>query len=599
METTQTLVHQIAHWATHEPDRTALRGSDGATFTWAQYWQAIRRTAKGFIALGLEPGQCVAIIGNNRPEWVITQFGIMAAGGIPAPIYATNTTEQVAYIVRHSKSKIVTCDGAAQLARYNSAAEQGLIDIDHKVVWDDVTDTAATDDNTQTLDALMTSGDAIADADLDARIDALDPDIAALLIYTSGTTGVPKGAELSHRGMTFIGGLVARDFPVMAQELQFASAVSYLPLCHVAEQMVTNFWVIAAGGTVTFCEDIKTIKDALTKTRPHMFLAVPRVWEKFQAIMETRFAATGGIKGMLLAWARATELKAALAEAKTGVKIDSFTRRLADKLVLSKIRGALGLDRLVVAISGAAPISAHTLEFFASIGIVIYEGFGMTETSGVATAQPEGLPRFGTIGKAITGVEMRIADDGEIQLKGPCMTLGYRDMPEKTAELFTDDGWLRTGDLGSVDDEGYLRITGRKKDILITAGGKNVAPAEMENLLKSIPGVGNAVVCGDRQPYLTALMDLDPEALPEVARAAGVSDDSMSNLVTAPEVMTWLQDEVESRCNPHVARYQTIKKFRLVPEPFSVEGGELTPTMKVRRAQVNEKHGALIAGMYG
>jgi long-chain acyl-CoA synthetase len=325
---------------------------------------------------------------------------------------------------------------------------------------------------------------------------------------------------------------------------------------------------------------------------------VPRVWEKFEAALTTNLLSATGIKAKLAAWARRVELDSFKRSVETGKDVDTLQRRLANKLVISKIKRAIGLDQLVGAGSGAAPAAQSTLEFFASIGVPIHEGFGMTETTGMATAQPLGRPRFGTVGKALPGVEIRLADDGEILLRGLNMVSGYLYMPEKSKELWTDDGWLRTGDLGAIDDDGFLSITGRKKDLLITAGGKNVAPSEMENHLQGIPGVGQAVVVGDRQPYLCAILALEEEALPDLCRAAGIPVAPLAEIATNEEVRAFLTDRVESDCNSKVARYQTIKKFEVLPHMLSVEGGELTPTMKVKRNVINEKYKAIIDGMY-
>ena len=332
---------------------------------------------------------------------------------------------------------------------------------------------------------------------------------------------------------------------------------------------------------------------------PTIFLAVPRVWEKFEAALRGKLAEATGIKAKLASWARQTELEAFKQEAATGRPVSSFSRNLANKLVISKIKDALGLDQLQVALSGAAPISVSTLEFFASIGLPIHEGYGMTETTAFASVQPYGKLRLGTIGKPLPGVEAMIADDGEIMLRGINMVKGYLRLPDKTAELYNEEGWMHTGDLGAIDEDGYISITGRKKDLIITAGGKNVAPAEMEGYLQAIPGVGQAVVVGDRQPYLSALIVLDPEALPELEVASQISD--LSDVATAarnPDVKRYIEQEMQELCNSKVARYQTIKKIRILPTVFSVDGGELTPTLKVKRNIVNEKYASEIAAFY-
>jgi long-subunit acyl-CoA synthetase (AMP-forming) len=332
--------------------------------------------------------------------------------------------------------------------------------------------------------------------------------------------------------------------------------------------------------------------------RPTFFAGVPRVWEKFQAVLQGRLAEATGIKAMLASWALRTELSAFRKEAEAGVPHPGFLRNLANKLVISKIKNALGLDQVLMAGTGAALIGTETLEFFASLGICIYEGYGMSETTGLATLGVYRKPRFGSVGTALDGVTVKIADDDEILLKGRNMTRGYLRQEEKTKELIDEDGWVHTGDLGSLDDEGFLRITGRKKDLLITAGGKNIAPAEMEGYMKSIFGVSQAVVVGDRQPYLCALITLDGEVLDELAKKVGVAGGSIEKLAADKKVEAWLTEQVEERCNQKVARYQTIKKLKVLPSEWTVDSGEVTPTMKIKRNVVSKRYAGEIAAFY-
>jgi len=592
-----TMLSRIEGWAKSSGNEPAIhdRNSDGtwATSTWGEYWESVRRVGKGLIALGLQPGECVAIVGANRRDWVICQHGINAARGIPAPLYTTLLPEQMAYIVSNAESRIVICDDETQLNKYISIAK-GESPIEHIVTMDDL---GSSDPRVITLDALMAKGDAITDAELDAQLDAVKMDDVALLIYTSGTTGLPKGAMLTHEGIDLIANAVAEVFPSLMKTK--TRSVSYLPLCHAAEQGMTNFAGLIIQGETFYCSDLTQIKDYLVDVHPTIFLAVPRVWEKFEAALRGKLAEATGIKAKLASWARKTELEAFKQEVATGRPVSSFSRNLANKLVISKIKEALGLDQLQVALSGAAPISVSTLEFFASIGLPVHEGYGMTETTAFASVQPHGRPKLGTIGRPLPGVQAKIAEDGEIMLKGVNMVKGYHRLPDKTAELYDSDGWMHTGDLGAIDQDGYISITGRKKDLIITAGGKNVAPAEMEGYLQSIPGVGQAVVVGDRQPYLSALIVLDPEALPELEVASQIS--GLSDIQSAArneEVKRYIEQEMQRVCNEKVARYQTIKKIKILPSVFSVDGGELTPTLKVKRNIVNEKYAAEIAAFY-
>jgi long-subunit acyl-CoA synthetase (AMP-forming) len=600
MTVTGTMLDKIRRHAEERPGASALhdRKADGSwkTTSWEGYWRRVREVGKGLMTLGLEPQQTVAIVGANRPEWVIAQHGINAAGGVPAPLYATLLPEQMAYIMNNAETRVAVCDDREQLDKYLKIADEELAPLEHIVTMDDL---GVDDERVIPLAALEAKGaEAVSDADLDARIDAAKPEDVALLIYTSGTTGKPKGAMLSHEGIETLAQAVQEVFPeLMTPE---ARLVSYLPLCHAAEQGFTNFCGLVSGGQIFFCRDLKQIKDHLVEVRPTIFLAVPRVWEKFEAALRGKMAEATGLRAALARWAMKTELSAFEREMETGQPVSSLSRTLANELVISKIKNALGLDALALPLSGAAPISRSTLEFFASVGIPIHEGYGMTETSAFASVQPFGEIRFGTIGKPLPGVEAKIADDGEILLRGTNMVKGYWRLPDKTAELYTDDGWMHTGDLGAMDDEGYLRITGRKKDLIITAGGKNVAPAEMEGYLQGIPGVGQAVVVGDAQPYLSALIVLDPEALPELEAASGAS--GLSDVATAAKnekVRAFLEECVQKDCNAKVARYQTIKKFEILDDVFSVDGGELTPTLKVKRNVVGEKYADVIAGLYG
>lgn len=593
MHPATTIVHTLSRWASERPDQEALRDRDPAgatvTWTWATYWRDARLVARGLIALGHVTGDAVAIMGGNRAQWVLAQLGAMAAGGVPAPIYPTSTPDQVRHILANCRASVVFVDDPGNVDKVLTAAPT----VRAVVAMAPLTHA---DPRVMSFAALLAAAAPVPDADLDARISALDPRATGLLIYTSGTTGEPKGAQLAHEQLVYMGRTMADAVP--PARFTEARVVSYLPLSHIAEQLFTNLITLQTGGHVTFCGDLKQIKDHLIEDRPNVFLGVPRVWEKFEAVLRARLAEATGLKAAIAAWALRTELAAFDAEAASGAPVTSFRRRLANRLVQAKIKGALGLDRLELACSGAAPIGKETLRFFASLGIVIHEGYGMTETTGIATMPPIGAPRFGTVGRALPGVTLRIADDGEIVLKGPNMTRGYLHQPDKTAELIDEDGWLHTGDLGAVDGDGFVTITGRKKDLLITAAGKNIAPAEMEAHLKTILGVAQAVVLGDRKPYLVALLVLDPERADAIAAAAGSSARGVPEVARDPAVRAWLTQQVEERCNSKVARYQTIKRIDVVPHDFTVDGGELTPSLKIRRNVVAEKYAGMIEALY-
>ena len=423
MSEVKTMLETLRGWATETPNEPALheRRADGSweVTTWKEYWETVRKVGKGLIKLGLEQGGAVAIVGDNRRDWVFCQHGINAAGAIPGPIYTTLLPDQMAYIIDNCQAKIAICDKQEQLDKYLEVRASGKTQLETIITMDDI----ETDhENVISLAKLIEMGAAEDDSELDRRLGEVKPDDIALLIYTSGTTGLPKGAIFTHRGIhrTTIATLEVYG-EVLEHGLRY---ISYLPLCHAAEQGLTNFCGLAGGGKIYFCRDIKAIKDHLVDVEPTTFFAVPRVWEKFEAALRGRLAEATGIKAKLADWALRTEL-AAFHKEQRGASGDSFFRGLANKLVVSKIKSALGLSQMRMAASGAAPISRSTLEFFASLGIVIHEGYGMTETTAFASVQPYKKVRFGTIGKALPGVKIRIADDGEIMLQGDNMIQGY------------------------------------------------------------------------------------------------------------------------------------------------------------------------------
>ena len=599
MKSPQSLVHQLATHARETPDAPAIHGKvDGAwkTLTWAEYFAQVREVAKGLIALGHQPGDCVAVVGANRMEWVVCQFGIMAAKGIPAPGYPTNTVEQFAHILRNSRAKIAIADTKALVDRYRAAValDPGQVQVEHLIAMLD-----GADDQAMSLTALRDKGRAEPDTELDARLASLGHDDTCLLIYTSGTTGIAKGVMLDHGNLLGMQEMLFDHVPIFrGPDRKPYIVVSYLPLCHIAEQIMTNLMSMGAGGEVYFCPDISQVKDHLLEARPTVFVAVPRVWEKFQAALEAKLSATTGIKGTLARWARDTELAAMTRELAEKAPVTGLGRSLAHKLVLGKVRAALGLERLVMAGTAAAPISVGTLKFFASLGIAIHEYYGMSETTGIVTGCRLGEARFGTVGTPLAGCEVKVADDGEILARGRTMTRGYLRMPAETEELIDAEGWVHTGDLGAFDPDGYLKITGRKKDLLITAGGKNVAPAEMEGYVNQIRGIAQAVVVGDRMPFLAALLVLDPENLDGLAADAGTQKDSLENMAKDPKVEKHLSAAIEAHCNTKVARYQTIKRIRVLPVAFSVDGGELTPTMKIKRNVIAQKYASEIESLF-
>jgi long-chain acyl-CoA synthetase len=592
---TPTMVTKLQKWALLAPDKPALHGGEPGnltTWTWSEYRDLVRSAGTALIGLGVAPGEAVAIIGNNRPEWLIADVGVIAAGAVPAPIYVTNTAEQVAWVANHCEAKVVIADTADQ---YRKLVQEraNLPRVRKVIVIDDVDDR----DPEWTLSwqeflSLGELGDAKA---LDARIDGAQPDDLTLLCYTSGTTGEPKGVEVTHRGWNAVLDSVRAEFPFT--DLQERS-VSYLPLCHIAEHAMTLGLQTNSGAEVFMCDDVAKVREFLPVARPTVFLAVPRVWEKFEAALRARLGEATGVKAKLADWALATEFSGFQSDIAAGKRTGGLQRALANRLVISKVKDALGLDQVWVCISGSAPMNPHTADFFASLCLPIHDVYGMTETTAVISVAPKDVPRSGTVGKPISCVEVRIAPDGEVLAKGPNMTPGYFKSPQQTAELLDDEGWLHTGDVGHLDDEGFLRITDRKKDLFKTSGGKYVAPQMLEAKLKAIRGVGQAVAVGDGQKYISALLTIDPEIAETLAADLGVPfNGDVAALAVDQRLVDYMNEQVAG-VNEGLARFEQIKKIAVLPDELSIEAGELTPTMKLKRKVIKVNHADAISSLY-
>lgn len=582
---------QINYWAEKRPERNALFTKVGSTWqetSWKEYKEKVDTVSRSLISLGHKSDECVAIVAHNCKEFLFSQFGIVGAGGIPAPIYITSKADQVAYILKHSKSRFVIIEDETQYEKLVEEREE--LQVEKVIVLRDFENRDK--DWTLTFDEFMQLGTTEYEEERQNRAKALDKDKTMLLIYTSGTTGQPKAVIITHNNLHATGSIAIKRF-----DLKLTRVVSYLPLSHIAEQIITNAAQLQTGGEVYLCPDMKEVKDYLIEARPNVFLGVPRVWEKFADAVGKQFAQATGVKKKLLDWARKVEWKCFDKGVDQGKNIQTLSRKLANKLVISKIKERLGFDRIEVAVTGAAPISLETQKFFASIGITIFEVYGMSETSGLISTTVPLKPRFGTVGKSFDEMELRIAEDGEILVKGPNMSPGYLHDEENTAELW-EGGWLHTGDIGKFDEEGNLVITDRKKNLIITAGGKNIAPQPIEQALQSISGIGHAVVIGDRRKYLVAVLTLDHENAPAIAKDLGIEYQSVSELAKNETFVAYVQDKVKNDVNADLSQYQTIKKFYIHPEEFSVETGEMTPTMKVKRKVVIEKYMAEIEKLY-
>jgi long-chain acyl-CoA synthetase len=578
---TDNIVHRVLHQAHVRPATpayVAMRQGTWQTTDWRTYVQEIRSAAKSMIALGMQRGQRVAILGFNRPEWTIVDIAAMAAGGAPAGIYTTCSASEVQYIVAHSEAPIVVVENAAQLAKVVAVRNQ-LPQLQHIVLMQGAENAAVPSDNIWSWQQFIAKGADANNDELDRRINAIEQAELATLIYTSGTTGPPKAVMLSHGNLAWTASTLVDIQGGLANDV----LLSYLPLSHIAEQMASIHVPATIGATVYFAESLEKIPDGLRAARPTLFFGVPRIWEKFHDVMQKKLSEVTGAKKHLLAWARnvASKVHRLQNAGRPVPRALQLQFQLANKLVLRKIKAALGFDRVRQCITGAAPIAREILEFFASIDIPILEVYGQSEDSGPTTLNLPGRTKLGTVGVPIPGLQIKIADDGEVLVKGPNVFMGYLKDQAATAEIL-QDGWMASGDLGAFDRDGFLSITGRKKEIIITAGGKNITPKNIEAEIQRCPHVADAVIIGDRRKFLTVLLTLKPESVAKFG-AAGLRDDIQAAIDAA---------------NAQLARVEQVKKFTVLPDAFSTETGEYTPTMKLRRSVIAKKYAAQIDAMY-
>ncbi|MDM4768907.1 AMP-binding protein [Solimonas sp. SE-A11] len=588
-ESPHTVIEAFTATARRLASRPALRHKcDGRwhTLSFREYHAEVMTVARAFIRLGLQPGQTVSILGGNSPQWLIADLAAIAAGGVAAGIYATSSAEQCQYIAGHSGSAIVVVEDSAQLAKL-LAVRATLPELRAIVLMKGESDVAGV----HGWEQLYELAEGVPEAQLEQRLATQRPGDLATLIYTSGTTGTPKAVMLSHANLLW----TARGAALLLGTREGQDWLSYLPLSHVAEQMLTLHVPLLVGSCVWFAESLERLPANLPEVRPHSFLGVPRVWEKIQARILGLEAQAPFARRQLMRWARGVGRAAAWAQERGGQP--PLLLPLADRLVLSKLRAALGLDRAHHCATGAAPIAPETAAFFASLGLPLYEIYGQSESTGACTMGGPGRHRSGSVGRVWDGLQLRLDTDGEILLRGPCVFMGYLNNERASREARDDSGWLRTGDIGRIDDEGFLYIVDRKKELIITAGGENISPAHVEGEMKSIPAVGQVCVIGDRRKYLVALFTLDPLLLPAVAQAAGSLATTATEAAQCPAFTRWFGAQV-AQANRRLARVQTIKNWTLLPEPFSLQNGELTPTMKTRRAVILQRHAAAIEAMY-
>jgi len=566
-------------------------------YSWATYYDSARKIGLALMALGVRKGEPVLILAEDRREWLYCDLGAAAIGAIPTGVYTTDSPSQLAYLAQDSGARVLFVEDDEQLDKYLEAREQ-MPGIEKVVVFEREGLADFSDPRVMFLDELMELGAEEARSNptrFEKALEAVKPQDPRMLIYTSGTTGPPKGAMVTHRNILFqhVAGEEMLEF------YETDELLCFLPLCHVLERLISVELPIGHGCTVNFAESPETVFENLQEVSPHSFSGVPRIWEKIHSRVMILRSEAGWVGRTAFDWALSTGMKVAEAreeEKPVGAWL-GLQHRLADLLVLSNLRRMVGLSRARRVTSGAAPISPDLIRWFAAIGVPLIEGYGMTETSGVATINTVADNRIGTVGPALPGVGLRLSPEGEIQVGGACVFGGYWNKPEKTRETMTEDGWLKTGDVGRIDNRGCLTITGRMKDIIITAGGKNITPAEIESRLKFSPYISDAVVIGDKRKYLTCLVMIDQENVENFAQSKQIHFSDFASLTRAPEVRE-LIGQVVAETNRQFAQVEQIKDFRLIDILLTAEDEELTPTMKLKRNFVNERHKALIDEMY-
>jgi len=569
-------------------DAAAVRYKDGSGWvdrSFSEVLEIVRPLALGLVELGVQKGDRVSILGNTRPEWTYFDFAALSIGATVVPIYQTNSPEECRYVLENSDAKVVVVEDDEQMEKIRKVRDQ-LPQLEQVVRMTGTSEDAI---SSEELAAKGAGGD---QARWEALYSAVTPADICTFIYTSGTTGPPKGCVISHGNYRAMLDMVAETSVIENEDVSYL----YLPLAH-SFALLIQLGSFDLGATIAYWErDPLKILPNLAELKPTYFPSVPRIFEKIYTAANSGIEKEGGLKEKIFHWAIGVGSKMRKVERSGGKPGFLLSRQyaFADDKVLSKIRGLFG-GRLRLAVSGAAPINPEILRFFDAAGVLVLEGWGMTETSTAATISSPDDFRIGTIGKPFPGCEIKIADDGEILVKGPNVFQGYHKNEEATRETIVD-GWLHTGDIGEIDSDGFIKITGRKKDIIITAGGKNITPANLENEIKQHALVSQCVVVGDRRPYLIALVTLDPEEAAAWAQEHGLPED-LEQLASNAEVRKTIEAHVEE-INQKFARVEQVKKIDILPQDLSQEGGELTPTLKVKRAVVASKYEPRIEALY-
>lgn len=580
-----------------QQEKTALRRKEYGIWnriSWTEYGQRVRETAAALLSLGIQKGDRVAILGDNRPEWLICHLAIMTAGGVTCGVYPTSAPDQVAYVVGHSDSRVLFVENEEQVDKVLQILQDlkvlGVIVWDPKGLW------GFSHPSISYFSDFIETGKRHLQShpeSVSERLAQVDLNDTAMMIYTSGTTGRPKGAMISHHNILELTASFATVYPFRAKD----EMLSYLPLAHIYENLISLFQAIWAGGTVSFVESMETLGHNLREVSPTVFCSVPRIWEKFLSVMEIRMSDSTPLKRALYRIAVGVGLRYVKSEKGSGARILlSLLYWPLYWLVLYHLKRQLGFERVRLAVCGAAPASPELFLYYNALGIPLREGYGQTESTGVIAVQRLDRPRWGFVGEPIPGVEVKIAEDGEILARGPGVFQGYYKDPELTSET-VKDGWLCTGDVGAMVD-GYLKILDRKKDIIITAGGKNITPAFIENKLKFSPYIQDAVVIGEGKKYLVALILIDEDNVTKYAQDHRVPFTTFADLTQNPEINKLIDGEV-SKVNKTLSKVETIKRFALLPRRFYEEDGDVTPTKKVKRRFLEKRYQDLIQKLYG
>lgn len=594
----QTLPERLLHWARTTPERLALRHRDlglWREYTWADYADHCAWTGLGLRALGVEAGDRVAVIGDNRPEWLFADLGTQGIGAVVVGVYATSPADEVRYVLEHSESSVVIVEDEEQLdkvlaVRAKLPALRDVVVMEPRGAAHHLAEGAA-----MTFAALLDRGRARDRAEFDAAVAALEPAAVTVLVYTSGTTGPPKAAMLTHANLHAAATSVPATFDVGPDD----DTLSYLPLCHVAERLFSVIAPLSVGSRVSFGGGVDELVADLREVQPTIFFGVPRVWEKMLAGIQIRMGDASWLKRVNFGfWMKVGRRLARKRIDRVPLTVfDRALEGLGWLLLYRPLRERLGMARVRFAGSGAAPVSPDVIETFWSLGVRIREGYGQTEGTAIATFTPERDDRPGCVGVAYPGVELRIADDGEILVRGPMVFAGYYKNEEATRETVDEEGWLHSGDVGELSADGFLRITDRKKDLIITAGGKNISPSWIENKIKVSPYVREAIVIGDKRKYCVALIGIEYDTVAAWATRQRLSFTTYQDLSERPEVKALIGEWIEE-VNGDLAPVEQVKRFVMLPKPLDEDEGELTATQKVKRKAIERQFATTIDSLY-